>query len=82
MLNFEGEILRERMMEEKAKDLVGQALAKVYGQDIKLICTVGDQKVILPNESDQAENDLVDYAINHLDGQLLEGDPFAEGKDN
>lgn len=82
VLNFEGEILRERMMEEKAKDLVGQALAKVYGQDIKLICTVGDQKVILPNESDQAENDLVDYAINHLDGQLLEGDPFAEGKDN
>lgn len=82
VLNFEGEILRERMMEEKAKDLVGQALAKVYGQEIKLICTVGDQKVILPNEGDQAENDLVDFAINHLKGQLLEGDPFEDGKDN
>ena len=57
-------------------------LKKVYGQEINLICTVGDQKVILPNETDQVANDLVEYAINHLNGELLEGDPFADGKDN
>jgi len=82
VLNFEGEILRERMMEEKAKKLVATVLKTVYGQEINLICTVGDQKVILPNESEPTDNDLVDYAIKHLDGKLLEGDPFAEGKDN
>lgn len=82
VLNFEGEILRERMMEEKAKKLVATVLKTVYGQEINLICTVGDQKVILPNESEPTDNDLVDYAINHLDGKLLEGDPFADGKDD
>ncbi len=82
VLNFEGEILRERMMEEKAKKLVATVLKTVYGQEINLICTVGDQKVIMPNESVQADDDLVEYAIKHLDGKLLEGDPFAEGKDN
>ncbi len=57
-------------------------LKTVYGQEINLICTVGDQKVILPNESEPTDNDLVDYAIKHLDGKLLEGDPpFADGKD-
>jgi DNA polymerase-3 subunit gamma/tau len=82
VLNFEGELLRERMMEEKTKNLVDFMLKKVYGQEINLICTVGDQKVILPNETDQVANDLVEYAINHLNGELLEGDPFADGKDN
>lgn len=82
VLNFDGELLRERMMEEKAQKLVGFMLNKVYGQEINLICTVGDQKVNLGNERDTDVNNLVEFAINNLNGELLEGDPFADGKEN
>ena len=55
-------------------------LNKVYGQDITLICTVGDQKVNLGDNQDNETSDLVDFAINNLNGQLLEEDLFEDGK--
>lgn len=82
VLNFESELLRERVLEEKAQKLINYMLNKVYGQDINLICTVGDQKVNLGHESVREESSLVDYAINNLKGELLNGDPFADGKEN
>jgi DNA polymerase-3 subunit gamma/tau len=80
VLNFESELLRERVMEEKANKLVSFMLNKVYGQEINLVCTVGDQKVNLGEKSDHESSDLVDFAINNLNGQLLEEDIFEDGK--
>ena len=80
VLNFESELLRERIQEEKANKLVRFMLNKVYGQDITLICTVGDQKVNLGDNQDHETSDLVDFAINNLNGQLLEEDLFEDGK--
>ncbi|HHX09355.1 MAG TPA: DNA polymerase III subunit gamma/tau [Chloroflexi bacterium] len=81
VLNFDSEILRERIMEEKASKLVNFMLSKVFGQDIRLICTVGDQKINLDSKDENKEIDLVDYAINELNGELLESDPTQAGKE-
>lgn len=81
VLNFDSEILRERIREEKSSRLVNFMLSKVFGQDINLICTVGDQKVNLNTKDENKDIDLIDYAINNLNGELLESDPLQAGKE-
>lgn len=81
MLNFTSELLRERILEEKANKLVNFMLAKVYGREINLICTVGDQKVNLNPKGSKTEINLIDFAIHNLNGELLEGDPTQAGKE-
>ena len=81
VLNFSSELLRERIMEEKANKLVNFMLAKVYGRDINLICTVGDQKVNINTKGGKTEIDLLDFAINNLNGELLETDTTQAGKE-
>ncbi len=81
VLNFTSELLRERILEEKANRLVNFMLAKVYGRDINLICTVGDQKVNLTQKGGKTEMNLIDFAINNLNGELLDGDPTQAGKE-
>ena len=81
VLNFTSELLRERILEDKANRLVNFMLAKVYGRDINLICTVGDQKVNLTQKGGKTEINLIDFAINNLNGELLEGDPTQAGKE-
>src|SRR5690606_31563900 len=81
VLNFTSELLRERILEDKANRLVNFMLAKVYGRDINLICTVGDQKVNLTQKGGKTEINLIDFAINNLNGELLEGDPTQVGKE-
>ena len=78
VLNFSSELLRDRIQEEKASKLVNFMLNKIYGQDINLICTVGNQKI---NLNPKAEVDLIDFAVNNLDGKLLEIDPIQAGKE-
>ena len=56
-------------------------LAKVYGRDINLICTVGDQKVNINTKGGKTEIDLLDFAINNLNGELLETDTTQAGKE-
>lgn len=81
VLNFSSELLRERIMEEKANKLVNFMLAKVYGRDINLICTVGDQKVNINPKGGKTEINLIDFAINNLNGELLETDTTQAGKE-
>ncbi|MEL7625454.1 MAG: DNA polymerase III subunit gamma/tau [Anaerolineaceae bacterium] len=81
VLNFNSELLRERILEEKANKLVSFMLAKIYGREINLICTVGDQKVNLAPKGGKSEVNLIDFAINNLNGELLENDPTQAGKD-
>lgn len=81
VLNFTSELLRERILEEKANKLVNFMLAKVYGREINLICTVGDQKVNLNPKGSKTEINLIDFAIHNLNGELLEGDPTQAGKE-
>jgi DNA polymerase-3 subunit gamma/tau len=81
VLNFTSELLRERILEEKANRLVNFMLAKIYGRDINLICTVGDQKVNLTQKGGKTEMNLIDFAINNLNGELLDGDPTQAGKE-
>ena len=81
VLNFTSELLRERMMEDKSSKLINFMLAKVYGREINLICTVGDQKVNLTPEGSKTGINLVDFAINNLNGELLENDPTQAGKE-
>ncbi len=81
VLNFTSELLRERMLEEKANKLINFMIAKVYGRDINLICTVGDQKVNLNSKGSKTEINLIDFAINNLNGELLETDPTQAGKE-
>jgi DNA polymerase-3 subunit gamma/tau len=81
VLNFNSELLRERIMEEKANKLVNFMIAKVYGRDINLICTVGDQKVNLNPKGSKTESNLIDFAINNLNGELLESKPTQAGKE-
>ena len=81
VLNFTSELLRERILEEKANRLVNFMLAKVYGRDINLICTVGDQKVNLSTKGGKTEINLIDFAINNLNGELLESNPTQAGKE-
>jgi len=81
VLNFTSELLRERILEEKSNKLVHFMLAKVYGRDINLICTVGDQKVNLNPKGSKTESNLIDFAINNLNGELLESDLTQAGKE-
>ncbi|MDD2522814.1 MAG: DNA polymerase III subunit gamma/tau [Anaerolineaceae bacterium] len=81
VLNFTSELLRERMMEDKSSKLINFMLAKVYGREINLICTVGDQKVNLTPKGSKTGINLVDFAINNLNGELLENDPTQAGKE-
>ena len=81
VLNFSSELLRERIMEEKANKLVNFMLEKIYGRDINLICTVGDQKVNINTKGGKTEINLLDFAINNLNGELLETDSTQAGKE-
>ena len=81
VLNFSSELLRDRILEDKASKLVNFMLNKVYGQDINLICTVGNQKVNLNPKGGKGEIDLINFAINNLGGEPLEIDPTQEGKE-
>lgn len=81
VLNFQSELLRERISEEKVNKLVLRALKHVYGREITLICTVGDQRVNLAPKDSKIEENLVDFALNELHGELLESDPTEERKD-
>ncbi len=81
VLNLTSELLRERILEDKANRLINFMLAKVYGRDINLICTVGDQKVNLTQKGGKTETNLIDFAVNNLNGKLLESDPTKAGKE-
>lgn len=81
VINFTSELLRERMLEEKANRLINFMIAKVFGRDINLICTVGDQKVNLNTKGGKTEINLIDFAINNLNGELLASDPTQAGKE-
>ncbi|NLE83995.1 MAG: DNA polymerase III subunit gamma/tau [Chloroflexi bacterium] len=81
VFNFTSELLRERIMEEKTNKLVNFMLNKVYGRDINMICTVGDQKVNLNSKQGKSETDLIEFARINLNGELLGDNLPSAGKD-
>ena len=81
VLNFQRELLRERISEEKVNKLVLHMLKKVYGREITLICTVGDKRKVIPSLHDENEEDLVEFVVEKLNGVLLESDPTEERKE-
>jgi len=53
----------------------------VYGRDINMICTVGDQKVNLNSKQGKSETDLIEFARINLNGELLGDNLPSAGKD-
>jgi len=71
IINFSSNLLRDNMAQEQNSRLVCTVMSKYFDQDVRLICTTGEQDAI-PRSSANGGMQQVEETLKKLGGQLRE----------
>jgi hypothetical protein len=78
-LGFKSELLRDKMTEEKPLRAARGVLARFYGKDVLIACTVGTQAED-EEHPDVVPNGMVDLTLRELGGKVRKKDVIKKEK--